>query len=243
MGIQDYVDIYYIGDNQVKVGRFSASRIGNTIKVGNLSVYFDNEKRSREVFEGIKSKLQNLDLNSSVVLYEDKYTIIALPLSAVWEYKWVYTTEDNLFFPFKILAKQFFEALKKKLHSIKVSDWLSQTSPKAYRETEKAEGLTLGAGKRIVVNADAGEERYFPVLNANLIEVFEKLPAQTLEIPIDIKLLPVEHSQYIQETTEGYEEVNVKIYDTEEVEGKQNLYKTEIDITEFEDVSVISVRL
>ena len=131
MGLEQYFSVYQIGEDSIAVGKFNAQRIGKIIRVNGLPIVFSNPHRAKEVFEEVKQNVENLTPDSSVVLYKDKYSVIALPISAVWEYNWVHTTDGNIVYPDEDIAEAYFNGLVSKLEQTKVVDILPSVGGKA----------------------------------------------------------------------------------------------------------------
>ena len=187
MSIEQYVDIYYIGDDRVKVGRFSAQRVGKIIRVDDLNIPFASSEETKDVFASIKQAIENLSLDSSPMLYQGEYAFISLPLSAVWEYNWVHTTDSHLNFPTEQEARQFFEELIEHIHSISVADAINNITLKP-NEKLLAEQIKRVFHRYKVVRVEASPNTGY-LLPGVVLGVFKKessewVSPRKVEVPI-----------------------------------------------------------
>ena len=244
MGIEQYVDIYYIGKDKIKVGHFYVERIGKIIRTNRLNIVFSSHKEAKSVFETIKQAVKNLTLDSSVVLFQNEYVLISLPLSAIWEYNWVYTTDSALLFSTEEEAGQFFQQLKEKIASLKVRDVIGVIGGKATSQATATETGSISVKKVKFNILQDNIVKYIPAINPNQIQVFKIIQGQEELVDYDIGVLNPALSKYAIVLPNGaVSERNTDVLETTPIEGKQNLYEANLDITKYEDITQIYVAI
>lgn len=239
MGIEQYVDVYYLSKDKVKVGGFYAERIGKVIRVNGLNIVFNSHKEAKTVFDTIKNTIKNLSLDSPVILFQNKYVLITLALSAIWEYNWVYSTDSALVFPSESEAGKFFEQLKKKLLSLKVRDVIGVIGGKATSQSSVEVKKTLIKKVKFNILED-NAIKYIPFYNPSQIQVFKVIQGGEELAKYTIDELNPLLSKYAVILADGsVSERSTDILETSQVEGKPNLYEATLNLENYEDITQI----